>query len=369
MKNIFLTFIMLLCVGVTFAGNPDRQGEAGAYELIMNPWAKSAGMHTMSTSFISGVEAMRLNPAGLTRISKTEIAFANTRYLVGTDINFNAFGVAQRTKNGAFGVSIMTVDFGDIATTTGDQPEGTGGTYTPSWFNLGLSYAHLFENKVSVGITGRGVAETTSNVAAYGFAVDAGVQYVAGDNDEIKFGISLRNVGTPMTFEGEGLTEARDAPDSEGDYPLSYFTRSQGFELPSVLNIGASYDILFGMAGSSDVELDSGTAEKVAKKAKGSRLTIGGNFAANSFSRDQVGLAAEFSFRDLVMLRGGYKYELGSSANEAIDEAPLYTGPSAGATVQVPTGKNAKSTIAVDYAYRVSKIFDGTHNIGVRINL
>ena len=27
------------------AGNPDRQGEAGAYELLMNPWARSAGLH------------------------------------------------------------------------------------------------------------------------------------------------------------------------------------------------------------------------------------------------------------------------------------------------------------------------------------
>jgi len=165
------------------------------------------------------------------------------------------------------------------------------------------------------------------------------------------------------------LTVARDAPESEGDYPLSYYTRAQGFELPSVLNIGASYDILFGMGNSGGVELDSGVAEKSTKKAKGSRVTIGGNFTANSFSRDQVGAAVEFSFKDMIMLRGGYKYELGSSSNEAIDEAPLYTGPSAGATVQVPTGKKAKSTIAVDYAYRVSKIFDGTHNIGVRINL
>lgn len=368
MKNIFTTLIMLLCVGVTFAGNPDRQGEAGAYELIMNPWARSAGLHTMNTSFITGVESMRLNPAGLTRINKTELAFANTRYLVGTDVNFNAFGVAQRTKGGAFGVSIMTVDFGDIPTTTGDQPEGTGGTYSPSWFNLGLSYAHLFENKVSVGITGRGVAETTANVAAYGFAIDAGVQYVAGANDEVKFGISLRNVGTPMTFRGEGLTVGREAPQSEGNYVLSYFTRSQDFELPSALNIGASYDILFGNK-SSDVELDSGTAEKVAKKPQGMRLTLTGNFTANSFSRDQVGAGLEFSFKEMIMLRGGYKYELGSVSGSSIDEAPLYTGPSAGVTVQVPTSKKAQSNIAIDYAYRVSKIFDGTHNIGVRVNL
>ncbi len=366
MKNLFSTIMMLLCVSVVFAGNPDRQGEAGAYELLMNPWARSAGFHTMNTSFVSGVEALRLNPAGLTRIHKTELAIGNTRYLVGTDINFNSFGVAQRTKGGAFGVSVMTVDFGDIPTTTGDQPAGTGGTFSPSWSNIGLSYAHLFENKVSVGITGRGVLETTSNVAAYGFAIDAGVQYVSGENDEIKFGISLRNVGTPMTFRGEGIAATRPAPNSEGEYDLTYYTRSQDFELPSALNIGLSYDLLFGQGGNVAVGDD---ATETKKSSKGTRVTLAGNFTANSFSRDQIGAGVEFALNDMFMLRGAYKYEIGTGSNEAIDEAPLYTGPSGGVTVQVPMSKKGTSKLAIDYAYRVTKLFDGTHNIGVRLNL
>lgn len=372
MKNLFFTCIMLLCVGVAFAGNPDRQGEAGAYELLMNPWARSAGLHTMNTSFISGVEALRLNPAGLTRISKTELAFGNTRYLVGTDIFLNSFGFAQRTKGGAFGVSIMNVDFGDIPTTTGEQPGGTAGTFSPNWFNLGLSYAHLFENKVSVGLTARAVVESTSNVSATGLAIDAGVQYVAGEKDEIKFGISLRNVGTPMTFKGEGLTVNRPAPDSEGNYTISYFTRSQDFELPSALNIGASYDFLFG-GGTKEVVLDSGVAEDAAEKKtrmrKGSRLTATANFTANSFSRDQIGAGLEFSLNEMFMIRGGYKYEVGTTAGSAIDDAPIYTGPSGGLTVQVPMGKKSSTMLAIDYGYRATKLFDGTHNIGVRLNL
>ena len=37
-------------------------------------------------------------------------------------------------------------------------------------------------------------------------AVDAGIQYVTGPNDNIHFGISLRNIGTPMRYSGEGLS-------------------------------------------------------------------------------------------------------------------------------------------------------------------
>jgi len=366
MKNVFNTIMMLLCVSVVFAGNPDRQGEAGAYELLMNPWARSAGFHTMNTSFVSGVESLRLNPAGLTRINKTELAVGNTRYLVGTDINFNSFGFAHRTKNGAFGVSVMTVDFGEIPTTTADQPAGTGGTFSPNWSNIGLSYAHLFENKVSVGITGRGIVETTTNVAAFGFAIDAGVQYVAGDNDEIKFGISLRNVGTPLTFRGEGISVRRPAPTAEGEFDLTFFTRPQEFELPSALNIGFSYDLLFSRKGRAAVGND---ASKAKKSSKGTRVTLLGNFTANSFSRDQIGAGIEFSLNDMFMLRGAYRYEVGLNSGNSIDESPLYTGPSAGITLQAPTKKNGTSKFAVDYAYRVTKLFDGTHNIGIRLNL
>ena len=65
-KFIYILFAVVMSLTMchsAFAGNPDRQGEAGAYELLMNPWARSAGLHSMGTSFVNGVEAMRLNVA------------------------------------------------------------------------------------------------------------------------------------------------------------------------------------------------------------------------------------------------------------------------------------------------------------------
>ena len=359
MKKLFYIIILLAVAAPSFPGNPDRQGEAGAYELLMNPWARSAGLHTMTTSNISGVEALRLNPAGLIRINKTELVIGHTRYMVGTDINLNSFGISQRLgKSGAFGVEIMAVDFGEIPITTEALPEGTGATLSPSWFNLGISYAHMFENKVSVGITFRAVSESTSDVSAFGFAIDAGVQYVTGPDDNVKFGISLRNIGSPMTFRGEGISLQRPNPDSEGKYALTYYTRSQDFELPSVLNIGLAYDLWF----------KKGTDEVAFEKRKSSRLTFLANFTSNSFSQDQIGGGLEFGLHDMFFLRGGYKYEFGSNENEGV-AAPIYSGPCAGATLQVPTSKNGKSTFAIDYAYRQTQIFDGTHNIAIRFNL
>ena len=52
MKRLILNLLIAafaLSPALTFAGNPDRQGEAGGYELLLNPWARSGGLHAMTT--------------------------------------------------------------------------------------------------------------------------------------------------------------------------------------------------------------------------------------------------------------------------------------------------------------------------------
>lgn len=80
-------YILLIIIGVFInvdfvrAGNPDRQGEAGASELLMNPWARSAGLHSIGTSFVTGLESMRINIAGLSRMKKEKFLIAMHDFL------------------------------------------------------------------------------------------------------------------------------------------------------------------------------------------------------------------------------------------------------------------------------------------------
>lgn len=346
MKRILYLLLGLVFINsqLLYGGNPDRQGEAGAYELLMNPWARSAGLHTINTASISGVEALRLNVAGMVRVNKMEVVLSHANYLQGTDIGMNALGLSRKIgKNGALGFSIMALDFGDIQVTTADQPEGTGATYSPNFFNIGIGYSHIFENKVSVGIAVRGISQALANLNAFGFAIDAGIQYVTGPEDNFKFGISLRNVGSPMRFGGEGLATQRPAPN--GSYELTFDQRSATFELPSMLNIGMSYDVIVG--------------EK-------HRITPMANFTSNSFSRDQMGAGLEYALNDLFMLRAAYRVDIGETT--VVDE-PIYTGLSAGASIEVPINRENKDTrFGIDYAYRDTKLWDGTHNISVRFS-
>ncbi len=350
MKRLLLQLLTGIFCLVAFnanAGNPDRQGEAGGYELLLNPWARNAGLHAITTSMAYGVEAMQINVAGLSRIHKTEFVIAHTRLFEGTGIRMNSIGLAQKMgENGAFGLALTAMDFGDILVTTVGNPEGGLGTYSPNFFNLALSYSHTFAQKVSVGILLRGISESIADVGAFGFALDAGVQYVSGAKDNFKFGVSLRNMGSPMKFSGEGLALLTPNPDPTDPYVITVTQRAAGFELPSMLNIGLSYDFWAG---------------------EHHRLTAVGNFTANSFSVDQLGAGLEYSFKEMFMARAGYRYDLGISPNDP--EHQLYSGLSAGITIEVPTKKESTGRFAIDYAYLATLRFSGTHNFSIRYKM
>jgi hypothetical protein len=233
------------------------------------------------------------------------------------------------------------MDLGRFLLTTTDTPEGSGATFSPSYFNMGVSYSHLFENKVSVGVTAKFVNESVSNVAARAFALDAGVQYVTGEDDNFKFGISLRNVGSKMQFRGEGLSKQLPNP-GPINYANTYYERATAYELPSQLNIGASYDWLLGSQN---------------------RLTLVGNFTSNAFSRDQLGGGVELTVGKNFGIRAGYKAEL----NVPSEQATIDNGLSGGLSFSTAVRKGSDTRIALDYAYRQTRIFNGIHNLGIRL--
>lgn len=329
----------------TTAGNKDRTGQAGASELLINPWARSSGWGGANIAHVKGLEGLYGNVAGTAHTKATELIFSHTQWLKGSEIDINTFGLTQKVgESGVIGIGIMSMGFGDIPITTEDLPEGGIGNFSPSYMNINISYAKAFSNSIYGGVNIKIVSEVISDISAQGIAIDAGIQYVTGPQENIRFGITLRNVGPTMSFSGDGLSIRSLLPGQE-----SYFTleqRSADFELPTQLAMGASYDFYMG-------EMH--------------RLTLAGNFISNSFTNDQFAVGAEYELKSYLMLRAGYTYEDGITSDT--ERTTAYTGPSGGLTVSVPINKEKGSTLAIDYSYRATDPFNGTHSIGARINL
>ena len=347
MKKLLIIAIAIINTAAAYAGNPDRAGSAGAGHLLINPWARSSGLAGSNMASIQGAEAMFMNVSGLAFVRKTELVFSNNQYLVGTGIRINALGFAQKVgETGAFGISVTNMNFGDIEITENDLPEGGIGSFSPNYTNIGLSYAKGFSNSIYGGLTMRLISESIYNVRSQGVSFDAGIRYVTGEKDKVRFGITLRNVGPPMRYRGDGMSVTATIPTGGAtSQSLTLESRSEKYELPSLVNVGCAYDFIFN--------------SKI-------KLTANGQFTSNSFTNDQIAFGGELNFRDRFIGRFGYQWEAGITNKE--ERTTVFTGPTAGLSLQLATGENG-TVIGLDYSYRVTNPFNGVHSMGLHITL
>ncbi|MBC7426825.1 MAG: hypothetical protein H7321_09850, partial [Bacteroidia bacterium] len=237
--------------------------------------------------------------------------------------------------------------------------------------NIGLGFGKKFTSNISGGAVFRIVNEATPDVRAMGVCLDAGVQYGTQfrpnsktaqlKGNDLRFGISIRNIGPDMKFSGDGLSAKSNL--NGNPFTTTTVQRGAAFNLPSLINIGMSYDFRL------DKNKDS-TATTYYHK-----LTAAGNFCNNSFSNNQTSIGIQYSYKGILMLRSGYTYEKGIFGFET--RRTVYTGFSGGVTIEVPLAKknstsgtrDNNNTFAFDYSYRTTSPFQGTHVFGIRLNL
>ena len=354
LTGVILCILMMPSITAN-AGNDDRRGTAGAPYLLINPWVKSSGWSGVNTANGTGVDALFSNVAGLARTTGTEVSFGYTSWLQNSGVSNIAAGLAQSLGDfGVLGLSVSSMNFGSIERTTVNSPEiGNNGTFRPSIMNVAVSYGKAFSTSIYAGATLKLLTESIDNVSSTAFAIDAGVQYVTGENYELKFGIALKNWGPSASFSGDGLS-INTMPENAGHF-MTTEQRSASYELPSSLNIGMSYDILFA--------------------ENNHRITIAGNFASMAFGKDQYTLGLEYGFMKFFMLRAGYTYEekLTTDIYDENGSTTLMNGLACGASVMAPlskakAGKNSMNS-ALDYSFRLTKIMGGIHSLGISFSL
>lgn len=354
MKSSILNIKALLICGAIIggftanAGNEDRVGQSGAAHLLINPWARSSAMGDVGISSTKGLEATFTNIAGLASTEKTQIKFNYTNWMGSmTGVSLNSAGIAQRVgASSVIAVSIQALNYGDIMITTVENPEGNIGTFSPRANIFNVGYAHTFSASISGGINIKVVSESISNLRSSGVAIDAGIRYVSGEQEQLKFGIALKNVGPVMKYKGDGLN-------TQVSYLTSNFIgsleqRTATFEMPSLLSIGGSYDFIFN--------------EK-------NRLILALGYTANSFSYDQFRIGLDYGFSSAKVafnLRGGYVYEKGIFNIE--NRANALIGPTCGFSVDALVGEN-KSALGIEYAARFAGPFGVIHTVGATISL
>jgi len=345
-------------------------------------------------SFVHGVDAIYGNVAGISSCNRLDLNFTHTSWLVGVgnDTRIASFGFLARVgESSVLGLSFMSFSIGSIPITTVQNPDpgtlgtykpnlmninvsfaksfsigsipittvqnpdpGTLGTYKPNLMNINVSFAKSFSNSISGGFNLKIISESIKDMSGVGVAIDAGIQYVTGPYDNVHFGVTLKNIGPTMKFSGDGIS-LRVFMDQNSNQQFTMVQRVDDFELPTQLSIAAAYDFLF---------------------AETNRITVAGNFNSNSFTKDQFTLGLEYGWREILMIRAGYTYENGIWSKEGYkngflnddDCMNINRGLSAGVSIKVPLSKKEDGLkLAVDYSYRDTYIYNGTHSVGARI--
>ena len=331
----------------SFAGNEDRVGSAGASHLLINPWARGSAIGDAGIANMNGLEATFTNIAGLAFTDKTQIKFNYSNWMGSANIGLNSAGFAQRlSESDVIAISVQSLNYGDIAITTVANPEGNIGFFSPRANIFNIGYAKKFSSTISGGINFKVISENISNLKSSGIAIDAGIRYVTGDKEQIKFGIALKNVGPVMRYKGDGLSQQVSYVSTE--FIGSLEQRSATYELPSLLSIGGSYDFIF-------------TPE--------SKLNLALGFTANSFSKDQFRLGLDYGMISEKMafnIRAGYVYEKDILSDENRSNALI--GPTAGFSLDALVGKS-KSALGLEYCARFAGVFGIIHTMGLTISL
>jgi hypothetical protein len=289
-------------------------------------------------------------------------------FLQGSGVSVNNFGLAQALgedgDGGVIGLGFSSWDFGSIPITTYDNPDGTLPTFNPQVLNIGASYAKKFSNSITGGFLLRLISEGLADVRAQGVAFDFGVQYQTALNaknekkkikkEDFRLGISMRNIGPDMTFRGAGLS-FRAINAQTGADRKAYFAADK-FNLPTLVNIGLGYDMRLDQTQDTYFH----------------RLTGSFNFNYNAFQSNVYGFGAEYAYKELAMLRVAYNVSGDKQLFSKNQEDPQYLNPIyglwAGATFQMPISKGGTS-MAIDYGYAPTRIFNGMHTIGIRLTV
>jgi hypothetical protein len=294
MKKLLLLALAALLTWPVAA--QDKVGTVAAPFLGIGMGARASGMGWAQVASAQGPSALYWNPSGITDMTTSGVEFSNAEWLVDTRLShlgfvFNAGGL------GHFGLSVTALDYGEQEVTTISLPEGTGERWSALDLAVGLSYARALTDRFSVGGTAKLVRQTIWNEAASGAAIDLGVTYLTGFRN-LRIGAAMTNFGTSMQMNGQDLRQAIDIdPNNEGNNPRNAARlETDDWSMPLIFRVGVAVD---------------------AYSTANQRLTVSVDGLAPADNAQNANFGAEYSFRELFFVRGGFRQAFASNSDDS----------------------------------------------------
>jgi hypothetical protein len=325
--------------GSAHAAGYNRAGTAAAPELLIPVGARDMALGGASIANTSGIGSLYWNPAGLARgDARTSAMFSTMSYLADINVHYVAVGTRFETL-GTLGVNLKALDIGAIPITTETRPDGTGGTFSPTFFALGLTYAREMTDRISLGTTVHYISNAMGRVNASAVSFSAGLQYLdLGNVPGLDMGVAVKHIGQRMKYEGPGLLN-RGTLSGASRPSAFYYVDASSADLPSTFEIGLGYRYPMAQMG---------------------QLNLGTMFQHNNYTYDEYRTGAEYVYRDFLAVRGGFVY----AADAADGTYPF--GTSFGLGLNLDLGGKLQEA-RVDYAYTATDYFDAINALTFQV--
>ena len=316
-----------------------RTAQAAMPFLAKGAGARLMAMGDAGIAATGDVSSLFYNPAGIAYVEGRSLMVGNNSWLLDASIQSLALAV-NLGQMGVVGFSFMNFNYGDpIMGTAIDATAEQGfreiGEFTPSEFFVGVSFARRISAQFAVGAqvkyarqdllggdiktrvafeTPDGWVQEDHDAKTGLFAIDIGTIYNTGFRD-LQLAMSFRNFGGEVKYERESF-----------DIPLNFH---------------------FGVSGSLfqllDMQMDN------------MDLDMNLEYLHPRDWSERVKAGLEYSFNDMVFVRGGYKWNYSSEG--------LCLG--AGVNVDLPMGG-----VRIDYAFKDTgdSLFETVHVYSLSID-
>lgn len=319
---------------------PTRQGTRGANFLQLGVGARANAMAGAVASLVEGPTSWYWNPAGAASTETFSVSATRSNLYQDLGIVHNFAGITLPFAGGAFGISFVSLNSGDIDRTDEESPRADnptlGGSFTWGSSAIGAGYARRLTDRLDLGVHLKYVTEGINDADVKWMAVDLGTQFRTGIYG-LNIGASIQNIGPASRMSGP-LLKRRIDDDNVSNQVIRGEFDTRDLELPTLFRFSVGSD-LYGRASSL---LGSG----------GGRQSLTGELAFNdAIDTDvQMAMGLEYGFADRVFVRLGkrfYNDDRAATGEGQTSNNGTY-GLSGGLGLRLPLTNRA---LKFDYAY------------------
>ncbi len=297
-----------------------RAGISSLQFLKIGVGGRATAMGDAFIAIADDASALYWNPAGLVFAKQNEVMFSHNSWVADISQEFlSAF--YKFSDNDAVGISLTFLQMDDMKVTNEVNPFGTGQYFSYGDVALTLTYSKKMTNQFSFGGSIRYVEETLDVLKMRGVMIDLGTMYWTGLGTT-RFAVTITNFGNELAPDGEVKLW--------GDRAV---TSWQSFSPPTMFRIGFAFEPW---------------------QNESNRITTSIQLNHPNDNSENVSLGAEYSYNEILNIRGGYKINS--------DEQSF----TAGAGVKLPLGI---ANVAVDYAFAKFSRLGATHRFSIILGL